>query len=316
MSEIIWSPSRLKVAESCMAKYYYMYIKPETSTSTAEMAMGDLFHRLMQEFYKESGEPKYKSAEAFANTAVARWQFMIRQEATKGRKIVWGYKAEPYVFKNKIIPETGNIIYNTYQNRIPPVENEFGFNVEIDGIHYRGFIDAIFPFSEQTGKVAVADFKTHRVEPRKEKLRTDHQFTVYHLIVGFLLKNNLELRRKVGIPDDLAEIVGIDGVYMSPHIEMQWHQLRNGNIIPTERTDKDYPWLVRSIEDRVEQIEKQNFSRHPGYDCNFCPVKRKCDGDLKSRIKLEIPESPQIEIFPTPEKKKKGLRKHQYKLKL
>lgn len=210
MSEIIWSPSKLKVAENCMAQYFYTYLQPNRPKlpSTGRMAMGTLFHKLMEEFWKEDGTTKYKSAESFTNVAINRWRFLLRNNKSRGSEIIWGFPNEKWVLLNKDVPETATVIYSHYSEREKPIVQEHEFKVEIDGVKYRGFIDAVFPFDEKLKKVRIADWKTSRGVPAQSKLERDHQFVAYHLVMGFELKHNLELRRKVGMPDELADWVG------------------------------------------------------------------------------------------------------------
>ena len=96
---------------------------------------------------------------------------------------------------------------------------------------------------------------------------------------------------------------------------MEWHQLRTGQIVPIEgeRTNDNYVWLATSIEDRIAQIEARNFARSPSKKCLDCVAQERCERNFLDGIKLELPENPQIELFPVSERKK-GFRKHQYKL--
>lgn len=312
------SPSKLKIAENCMAQYFYRYIHPDRSSlpATGRMALGNLFHRLMEGFYREDGTPKYESVESFVNMAIGQWKFILRSNKSRGKDLVWSYDAEKWVILNKEVPEIAASVYKTYSSMEKPVAQEHTFNVVINGIEYFGFVDAVLRFDESIGKVRIGDFKTSRGIPSQKRLARDHQFAAYHLAMGFELKDNLELRKRVGMPDELAEWVGKGRNYMSPYIQVEWHHLRTGEIVPieAERTLEDYVWLVASIEDRIGQIDDGNFSRSPSNrKCLDCLAREICEREVLEGTGLLVPDEPQLRRLPVG-RRKKGFKKHQYKL--
>ena len=74
MKPVLWSASRLDKIEVCKRAYWYQYLSGEKFQSIGPMAAGILLHKKAEKFYKADGTPKYKSAESFANSAMATWQ--------------------------------------------------------------------------------------------------------------------------------------------------------------------------------------------------------------------------------------------------
>ena len=63
---IWWSPTRLRVAQSCLKKYYFEYIKREKVSIPSYFAIGIFLHKRMESLYKGAFgnlEVAYKSAD-------------------------------------------------------------------------------------------------------------------------------------------------------------------------------------------------------------------------------------------------------------
>ena len=315
MKSIIWSPSRLKKAEHCLADYYYSYIDKDKSNipTTAYMSMGNLFHSLMEQFYKDDGSPYFKSKESFAGAAVGQW-FRLYVEPGKnrqGKEIKWDFKGQPFVLKRDI-GDIAEVIYEKYSNpnQPRPVKQEHRIKASLDGMQIQGIMDAILPFTEEE-RLVIVDYKSDRFPPGRNRLRYDPQFGLYPLLVGIELNKNPLFRRQLNFPEEEAEKLGGNPILLSSMVKMQFDHLRTGETVQVERTEKDLEKILVSIKDREEQIGDNNFIRSPGNHCVTCLRKKRCDKDTAEGIELKLPEANQIELFPLAEKQKKSRKRPQ-----
>ncbi len=315
MKNLVWSASRLKTAEHCLAWYFYRYHHKDKRKipTTPPLVFGNLFHSLMERFYNEDGTPFYKSEDSFSGAAVGQWLHVYTKEGkdNRGNKIDWFFEGQKYA----IIPEIKDVakqIYQTYSDpeRPRPAKQEYDMRVSLDGLLLRGTMDAIFGYREETGLIGT-DYKTDRFPPGKDRLEYDPQFGFYLLLMGIALKQNPILRRELNFPEEEAEKLSIENLFLSEKINIGYDHLRTGQTVPISRSEEDIQKILISIRDRKEQILTNNFIRSPGKHCVRCQRRELCDSDTKNEVKLELPDNKQIELFPPTKRIKKSRKRPQ-----
>jgi CRISPR/Cas system-associated exonuclease Cas4 (RecB family) len=121
---------------------------------------------------------------------------------------------------------------------------------EIGGHPVQGFIDRI-DFLD--GFWYVTDYNTDKKSPEKDSfiLHRHPQFTIYSYafrkVFGELEKSIL------------------------------YYHLRSGRVFKTHRSEKDYDYLKRLLDEVAEGIEKEVFVPFYGFHCNFCDYKTACE---------------------------------------
>jgi CRISPR/Cas system-associated exonuclease Cas4 (RecB family) len=140
--------------------------------------------------------------------------------------------------------------------RKPPIHNEFGFGVKkaepflINGIPIIGFIDRI---DEKNGKFWIADYKTDKGSPERDPfiLHRHPQFTIY----SYAFRKIFKEKEKA----------------------ILYYHLRSGKVFETHRSEKDYEYVKRLIDDVVDGISKDKFVPFYGFHCKFCDLKVACE---------------------------------------
>lgn len=139
-----------------------------------------------------------------------------------------------------------------------PLAVEKEFRLPIAGIDIVGKIDKIE--RNDAGKLVVIDYKSGGKKPDEWFLRRNLQFTAYYMAAYMLY-----------------------GEYP----ELVWHQLRTGQLIPTERDQWDIDNLIRNIE-AAKTFKEQDirFRIYNDRVCGWCPFAGgACDDqDLEARI--------------------------------
>lgn len=315
MQNIKWSPSRLKAAEHCLAWYFYRYHDEDKSKipTRPPLVFGNLFHSMMERFYNENGTPFYKSTESFTNAAIGQWLHAFTKDDVdnRGKEIIWEYNGQKFVMIRDI-EQIAPIIYRKYADpKTPrPIFQELGIKVNLEGVLLNGKIDAILPHTRENG-LLIVDYKTDRFPPGRDRISYDPQFSAYALLVGIKLSQDPEFRRKTNFPEEEAEKLSIENLFLHEEIKTQYDHLRTGESVVVERRIEDVERYLVSIKDREEQIHTNNFIRSPGKHCVRCDRREKCDDDTKNEVKLELPENNQIELFPQTTRIKKSRKRPQ-----
>lgn len=143
---IVWSVHKFNLADDCLLKHFYHYLKKQEIPKTGVMALGHLLHKKQERFFKEdldfrpregiekfyapTNVPRNKSAAAFAATCINNWNYFIGldyREKDPRKKVCWGFPGEPFVLLDdlkKIAPE----MYERSTTQQNPIFTEFGFN--------------------------------------------------------------------------------------------------------------------------------------------------------------------------------------------
>lgn len=282
----IQSSSKITTYMGCSMAYFLKYVKHEKVPSHVRFAVGKSIHYMIERFYKYN----YKSADSFANFWKFYWFRQCSGEGLKGKA-----KAEtvisPYETKKGIIhlgdhinlgqnvPGAdpvgiffgymklgANILKRFYENHIaekrgengrrPPAYNEFGFGnrkaepFEINGHKVRGFIDRI---DNTLGGWFLGDYKTDKGDPMSDSftLHRHPQFTFY----------SYAFRKLFGAIEKA----------------IFYYHLRTGRIFETHRSEKDYDYAKRLLDETAEGVSKNRFFPFYGFHCNICDLKIACE---------------------------------------
>lgn len=266
--------------------YYLKYIAHEKVPVNVRFALGKDVHYMIERFYKYN----YKSADSFANFWKFHWFRHISGKNLKGKAQketnIREYKTKKGVvfigdhvdlgqnrpdadpvgafFGSMILG--ANILKRFYSRHIPekkqengktvPIHNEFGFGTKksepfiIDGIPIRGFLDRI---DKRNDNWWVTDYKTDRQGPSKDPftLHRHPQFTLY----------SYAFRRLFGVKEKAV----------------LYYHLRSGKVFETHRSEKDFDYFRRLMNDVAESITADKFVPFYGFHCNFCDLKPACE---------------------------------------
>lgn len=304
------SPTKINTYRGCSMAYFLKYIEREWVPTNIRLAFGLESHQMLYEFYKKN----FQSPDSFASFFKFRWMSVVAGDFLKGKdKERLEVTEYPYFAKNKETGEreerimrVGNHIDLSWADDVPgvvfgymglgarilrefyqrhdkkrkdrsdPVDIEKGFGVRKDepiliGDHpVRGVFDRIDEMED--GRWFVTDYKTDKKSPEGNAflLHRHPQFTMYSYAF-----------RKV-----------FDAIEKA----LLYYHLRSGQVFETHRSEKDYDYLKRVLDDVAEGITKDRFIPFYGYHCGFCDYQVPCEKyslpyhggpriDLEGRIK-------------------------------
>jgi len=277
MKPIFWSASRLDKIEICKKAYYYQYLSKEKFPTIGVMAAGILLHKKAEKFYKKDGTPKYKSAESFANAAMATWQrFNINTGTVRGQEIKWKDDTEPYRLKH-MIGEVCKTLYEKYSKEKPPIFVEYPFKFHLEDRLYTGFIDEI------REDLVIRDHKSGYRKPHESEespdihLHTNHQFTIYALAVTSIAKQNEKFRKEIGMTDEQLERA--KDSYILEDIIVEHHHMLTGETFRAHRNHTNYRELTDAIDRSQKTIDREDFSIRRGNHCRYCLHNEACYRD-------------------------------------
>ena len=303
---IWWSPTRFKVASSCLKKYFFEYIKKEKVPIPSYFAVGIFLHKRMESMYKgEFGnlEVAFKSAESFYKQSKAIWiRKIIEEGEIQGKKISWKDKKEPW----ELIGLIKQICYRAYEKYLeegPPLGIEIPVNFELNGNFFRLRVDEL-----RKGAI-IRDHKTGKWLEDEFELNYLPQLTMYALAISCKAYDDHEFAKVFGInnPEDLAG----NKYFISPEIKTQYFHMRSGKIITRQRTDNHYFELAESLDDLESRIKSGEFpvNRH---ECGNCIYQKVCDQTTAGTIYPKIEDS-QLKLFDVKKRKKERTRQKHFR---
>lgn len=269
------SASKITCYKGCSLAYYLKYIAREDAPASGRLAFGKAVHYMLNRFYKLN----YKSQESFVKAWNYYWRAYIAGDFIRGNakeKI----KREEHRIRDDFIITIGSHVnlgsdptgvffgyrkegekilrrfYERHKPKTPPTMTEKSFGVkndkpvEIAGQKIRGVFDRI---DEIDGKAYITDYKTDKRSPADDSfgLHRNPQFTLYSYAFRQLFQKEEEA--------------------------VLYYHLRSGRVFKTHRSEKDYDYMRRLVEDVAEGIANDRFVPFYGFHCSFCDHKLPCE---------------------------------------
>lgn len=296
------SASKITCYKGCPLAYYLKYVEHVKVPTHVRLVFGKAIHYMLERFYKVN----YKSAESFSKYWKYYWFGTTAGDFLKGKQkkeleiteipvkkdfilrignhISLGPNAKGAFFGYMKLGE--NILRTFYKrhkdeknenvkNRKPPIAIEKSFGVkkdepiEIGGHLVRGVLDRV---DELNKGLCFTDYKSDKVSPAFDSfnLHRHPQFTLY----SYAFRKIYETIEKV----------------------ILYYHLRSGKVFKTYRSEKDFDYLKKLLDDVIEGIENDRFTPFYSYHCKFCDLKVGCEDysishhggpriDLEGRIK-------------------------------
>lgn len=291
------SPTKITTYKGCSMAYFLKYVEHVKVPASVRLVFGKEIHYLLDLFYQR----KFKSAETFGKFWNWRWFSNISGDFLRGREKENLRVKEIAVNPNKsdfkikignhvdIGPEPVGVFfgymklgrkilssfYNKHKDRQKPFETEKSFGVRKDeqmllnGILINGVFDRI----DKTDKEwFITDYKTDKHSPEQDSfvLHRNIQFTLY----------SWAFRQ----------------IYRTKESAILYYHLRSLERLPTHRSERDYDYLKRTLDEVVEGISNDKFTPFYGFHCGMCDYKIACEKysisshggpriDLQGRIK-------------------------------
>lgn len=269
------SPSKITTYKGCSFSYYLKYVLHEKVPSNVRLAFGKGVHYMLDRFY----DVNYKSQDSFVKYWRYYWTKDIAGDFLKGKEKK-NLQTQEFQLKNDYLVKIGNhfdlgpepigvffgymktgenILRRFYTRHKPlpsPLKKESSFGVKkdepfnIDGIPVRGVFDRI----DKTEKgYYITDYKTDKNSPEKDSfvLHRNPQFTIYSYA--------------------FREIFGEE------ENAILYYHLRSGDIFRTHRSEKDFDYIKRLVNEVAEGISNDYFAPFYGFHCNFCDLKVACE---------------------------------------
>ncbi|MBI3623015.1 PD-(D/E)XK nuclease family protein [Candidatus Pacearchaeota archaeon] len=307
------SATKMTTYQGCSMAYYLKYVRHEKVASNINLVFGREIHHMLEHFY----DTNFKSSDSFAGAWRFRWGASIAGDFLKGkakaelktrgipykatnkettkteeRTLIVGSHTNLYNFENPLntffgLMKLGNNILSMFyarhivekdgsdQTKKPPVEVERGFGnkkeepIKVGDHLVLGYIDRI---DERNGNWFITDYKTDKRGPENNPftLHRHPQFTLYSHV----------FRELFGIVEKA----------------ILYYHLRSGKVFETHRSENDFDYLKRTLDQVVEGIIKDKFNPFYGFHCNFCDYQVPCEKytidyhggpriDLEGRIK-------------------------------
>lgn len=259
------SASKIMTWMICPFAYYLKYLEHDDAPESVALVFGKSIHRMLAKFYKEN----FKSDESFSNYWRGYWNGVVAGDFLEGKKKRnLKVTKHPLRLKNgsEIEIRTGNHVrffnedviktyfayrglgmeilkrfFNRQKGRQKPLEIEKHFDFIFDDFILTGIWDRI---DERGGKKYIIDYKTDKQKPSPVFLDNNPQFTIYS---AAFRATNTEKEEKILLVN-----------------------LRNDITLETERHRKDFEYLKRLCGDLSEDLAKERFTPHYGFQCNFC----------------------------------------------
>ena len=269
------SASKITTYEGCSLAYYLKYIAHEKVPENIRLAFGKASHYMLNKFYKVN----FKSAESFANFWKHYWDSVVAGDFLKG-KAKDELKVLEFVQPNDFVVRIGshldmganplgsywgyrklgaNILsqfYQKHKNRQPPLYREKSFGKRKDDIikineHLvTGVFDRIDEYQEE---FYITDYKTDKASPASDSfiLHRHPQFTLYSYVFREIFKK--------------------------PEKAILYYHLREGKRYETHRSEADYEYLKKLLDEVAEGITNDRFVPFYGVHCSFCDYKTACE---------------------------------------
>ncbi len=276
------SPSKITNYEGCKMAYFLRYIEHVKVPTNIRLVFGKSIHYILEQFYIKN----YKSDESFSKYWKYNWFSTIAgeflDEKRKKSLIIKEYLVKKDPVNGDFILKMGNHVdfgicenvpgvffgymklgenilkrfYNKHKHLPPPLHTELSFGVKkdddlnINGHLIRGVFDRIDKIDE---RMYITDYKTDKSSPENDSfiLHRHPQFTIYSYIFRKIFKRKEKA--------------------------LLYYHLRSGKAYKTHRSEKDYDYIKKLLDDVSEGIFNDRFTPFYGFHCNFCDLKVPCE---------------------------------------
>ncbi len=275
------SASKISTYTNCSMAYFLKYVEHKKVPTNVRFSFGKAIHYMLEEFYKKN----FKSPESFGGYWNFYWSMLVAGDNLKGKQ-KRELQVTEHSLKNGGVVKIGshvdlgnwdpvglffgymkvgnNILQEFYKKHIiekrendkgrkPPIEIEKAFGVKktepfsINGYPIQGYIDRI---DEKNGKWIV-DYKTDKSIPDAFVLHRNLQFSIYSYAFREIFKE-----KEKGI---------------------LYYHLRSLQPFKTYRSEKDYDYVKRVLDEVAGGITKDKFFPMYGFKCKFCDYKVHCE---------------------------------------
>jgi DNA helicase-2/ATP-dependent DNA helicase PcrA len=246
------SATRLRTYLTCPRQFRYRYIGEVPTVLTGALAFGKTIHQVIHDLHQwsiYSGEPLNASG-AISNFA-RQWEQVITEQEPVLKDI-----AEIADYAH--LAELMLIGYvEAHKDRPQPFLLEFPFEIKLHDEHYghhyvlSGVIDRI---DQEEDGLVIVDFKTGKRKPSMRDLASDVQLSVYAFAAGEVFGREVK--------------------------ELVLYHLRDQTPLSAKRSSEQ----IRQLKDFlmphvVRGIAERRFAPRPGYWCNFCEFKNRCQAE-------------------------------------
>lgn len=247
-TDIMWSPTRLKIFLSCKREYYYIYEKKLKPKESEELNEGAFLHKLLEHLFKDRSH--FNNFEEMQNSINALLDRLLETSSAKiaYSKLLW---------KKRIVKFISNQI-DHFKMGWRVVETEKKIQGNIGGIKFKGVIDRI----DRNGtRIQIIDYKTGSIANANRikdlnKL-TDFQMSIYSQIL------------KTSYSD----------------IDLVFIELFNGQITPITKLEAKTEILYKIIDELKELKEIKATRCEDMSRCQYCNYTLLCQrGDYLSNL--------------------------------
>lgn len=268
------SATKIGYYKGCPLAFFLKYVEHEKVPTNVRFVFGKGIHYMLERFYKVN----YKSPDSFAGYWKFYWISSVAGDFLKGKQkreltvtehptkkgsikigdhVDLGPDPVGLLFGYMRLGE--NILkrfYTRHKDKPPPLSKEASFGVkndepmEIGGHLIRGVFDRI---DKNEQGYYVTDYKTTKKSPEENSfvLHRDPQFTLY----------SYAFRKLFGQEEN----------------SVLYYHLRSGTLLKTHRSQKDYDYICKVLDEVVEGVEKDVFTPFYGYHCGYCDYQIACE---------------------------------------
>ena len=269
------SASKITTYKGCSLSYFLKYVKHEKTPTSVRAVFGKDIHYMLNRFYNVN----YQSPESFAKYWKFYWTSNVAGNFLKGKNKE-NLDVRQFNLKKDFVLRLGdhiefgpdpvgvffgymklgeNILKKFYikrKNRPPPIAKESSFGAKkdepfkINSHLVRGVFDRIDKIDKG---YLITDYKTDKKSPEEDSFVLDRnpQFTLYSYAF-----------RKL---------------YGEKEYAILYYHLRSGKVFKTHRSEKDFDYIKKLLDDVSEGITKNIFVPFYGFHCNFCDYKVVCE---------------------------------------
>ena len=292
---IIWSASRIDIANYCRMRYYLRYVEKENSLKLSAYAKGSLLHNLIENFWeklgnreeivKKSSKKKYSNKEEFGKYSQGLWMRTVIASQNSKNPIHWSYDNEQWII-NSELKDICTSLYPILLQEGPPIFKEMKFDFLIEGKRFRGRIDDV---RLRDGKIVIRDYKSGKPWIGEMKLNNDPQLTLYNIGLCSLCSQDV-IAEKLGLMGERERFMG-KPIFIYPDFAEEFFMIeapafnlkknRSLNILnQTTRRDEHFFELLKMIKGIEKAVSEGEIYPERGRKCDYCDVKYACEKRL------------------------------------
>lgn len=300
------SASKITLWRHCPLAFFQRYVAHERVPDDIRLAFGKSIHYFLNQFY----EKNYKTPDSFANSWSWYWRRFISGEGIQDKKILevltkkkfptfrqrpkdldnpteeegflemgshisFGHYVEDgrtYLEENGVMGRhpKANIMFGymslgrsmlrrffeRHKGKEPPFIREKRFDLDLFGHDVIVIFDRVDKWPD--GRWTITDYKTNKHPPGEFEFPRNVQFTLYSYAARKLFEKELGGEEKA----------------------MYHYHLRDGRIFETHRSQDDFVYLEKLLEDTAEGIDRAlktgNFVPYYSWKCPSCDFVSPC----------------------------------------